>query len=310
MVNDLLDVSRITKDKIRLQRESADLGELVARAGDTVREMFTARGQKLLIETPTRPVRVLADAIRLEQVVGNLMNNASKFTPHGGHVWITVERAGAEAVIRVRDDGEGIDGHTLPHVFEMFRQGDTSLERAHGGLGIGLTLVRQLVELHGGTVEARSAGAEQGAEFVVRLPIESGPAAEARTVPAGAAAQPARPLRILIVDDNVDAADVVAVLLRVRGHEVAVAHSGAAGIDRARALRPEAALIDLGMPLMNGFEVAQRLRGEYDGRLFLIAVSGYSSDEIRRRVREARFDEYLGKPYDLAQVEALLARVP
>jgi PAS domain S-box-containing protein len=310
MVNDLLDVSRVSHGKIQLHRERVELNELIVRSIDALRPTMDAAEKQIAIELPTKPVVMHADPVRLEQVIGNLVHNAVKFTPHGGHIWVSAALAdgGHEVRISVRDDGDGIAGDQLPRVFELFVQGNTSLDRAQGGLGIGLTLVRGLVELHGGTIEARSDGPGQGSEFVVTLPLLE--LAEPAAQPAAGKPGPTprgAPKRILIIDDNVDAANALATLLRYDEHTVTVTHSGAAGITAARTFNPEVALVDLGMPGMNGYEVGERLRGEHKD-LLLIALSGYSGEESRRRARDAHFDEYIVKPLDPAVLEELMSR--
>ena len=307
MVNDLLDVSRVSHGKIQLHRERVGLNELVSRAIDALRPPIEAGKKQIVVELPTKPLVLYVDPLRLEQVIGNLVHNAVKFTPQGGHIWLTatVERAN-RVRITVRDDGDGIAPDLLPHVFDLFMQGSVSLERAQGGLGIGLTLVRGLIELHGGTIAVQSDGPGTGSQFTMTLPLHTGPALAAQP-----ASQPARASgetrRILVVDDNVDAANALAALLRQDRHTVEVAHSGAAAIDAARTFRPQVALIDLGMPGMNGFEVAERLRAALDD-VVLVAVSGYSGDESRRRARAAGFDEYVIKPFDPRAFDELLSR--
>jgi CheY-like chemotaxis protein/two-component sensor histidine kinase len=307
MVNDLLDVSRVSHGKIQLHRERIELNELITRSIDALRPTIDAGAKEIVIELPTAPVVLFADPLRLEQVIGNLVHNAVKFTPHGGHIWVTTQLAtdGREVRVRIRDDGDGIAAEALPRVFEMFMQGNTSLERAQGGLGIGLTLVRGLVELHAGRIEAKSDGPGSGSEFVVTLPVVDGPAAQEAAPPVARGS--GAPQRILIIDDNVDAANALAALLRQDKHAVTVAHSGPVGVETARSFAPDVALIDLGMPGMNGFEVAERLRVQHKD-LLLIAVSGYSGEENRRRAKDAQFDEYFIKPFDAQALEALLAR--
>ena len=307
MVNDLLDVSRISHGKIQLHRERVELNDLIARSLDALRPTIEAGEKQIAVELPAAPVVMFADAVRLEQVIGNLVHNAVKFTPHGGHIWVNAALNNGEEEVRIsiRDDGDGIAADALPRVFDIFVQGNTSLDRAQGGLGIGLTLVRGLVELHGGTIEARSDGPGSGSEFIVRLPLPDIPTPEAV---ATAAREASGPQRILIVDDNVDAATALAALLRLEGHEVAVAHSGPVGLERAKTFNPRVILIDLGMPGMYGFEVAEHLRAAGHHDTLLIAVSGYSGEESRRRARDAQFDEYIIKPFDTQAFEELLSR--
>jgi len=307
MVNDLLDVSRVSHGKIALQRERVDLNELISRAIDTLRPTIDGGHKQLALELPATPVAMFADPVRLEQIFSNLVHNAVKFTPHGGHITIraTLPDGGREVRISVGDDGDGIAPEALPRVFDLFVQGNMSLERAQGGLGIGLTLVRGLVELHGGTIEATSDGAGLGSEFIVRLPLNDVPEFSDEPV---AMRGNGGPKRILIIDDNVDAANTLAALLRHDRHTVMVAHSGPRGIDLVSDFRPEVVLVDLGMPGMNGYEVAQRLRAAGHRDLNLIAVSGYSGEESRRRARDAQFDHYVVKPFDSQVFEELLSR--
>ncbi|HKC38361.1 MAG TPA: hybrid sensor histidine kinase/response regulator, partial [Gemmatimonadales bacterium] len=314
MVNDLLDVSRVSYGKIQLQRQRVELGELVSRSVDALRATIDAAEKEIAIELPTTPVVLFADPVRLEQVIGNLINNALKFTPHAGHIWVSavLTNGDKEVQVSVRDNGEGIAADVLPLVFDLFVQGSTSFDRAQGGLGIGLSLVRGLVELHGGSIEAKSDGPGTGSEFIVRLPVADGAAPESQEPPprrddSGDGAWGGGPKRILIVDDNVDAAAALAALIRKDEHTVAVAHSGATGLETARTFQPDIALIDLGMPGMNGFEVAERMRAAHQDVL-LIAVSGYSGEENRRRAKAAKFDEYVVKPFDVRALRALLSR--
>ena len=310
MVNDLLDVSRIRHDKIQLHRERVALHDVVNRAVDALRSTIDAGQKQVAIETPASPIFLFADPVRLEQILGNLINNAVKFTPQGGHIWVTATEGGDGGdggdgngvSVSIRDDGDGIAADAIGRVFDLFMQGNTSLDRAQGGLGIGLTLVRGLVELHGGTIDAKSDGAGRGSEFIVRLPVQDGPAhAEPRRPVARSG-----PQRILVVDDNVDAANALAALLRQNKHTVTVAHTGPGAIGLTRSFNPQVALVDLGMPGMNGFEVAERLRAA-DKDLVLIAVSGYSGEESRRRAKAAHFDAYVIKPFDPQKLDELLS---
>jgi PAS domain S-box-containing protein len=309
LVDDLLDVSRITRGLIELHREPVDLATVVSHAVEMVAGAVQARGHELMVSLPTRPVRLEADATRLTQVVFNLLNNAAKYTEPGGRIWLTAEREGSEVVVRVRDTGVGIAPELLPRVFDLFTQGERTLDRSQGGLGLGLTLVRSLVEMHGGRVEAHSAGPGKGSEFVARLPALPAAAAESPRAPAP---QPpaARPVRVMVVDDNVDVAEAVAMLLEDLGHVVQIAHSGPQALELARDFRPEAVFLDIGLPGMDGYEVAQRLRAEpgLEGML-LAALSGYGQEEDHGRSRESGFDEHLVKPVGSEELQALLARV-
>jgi PAS domain S-box-containing protein len=311
LVDDLLDVSRITRGKITLQKEPLALAVVIARAVETSRPLIDARRHTLTVTLPPEPLRVEADMTRLAQVVSNLLNNAAKYTEEGGHIELHVERAGADAVVRVRDSGLGIPGDLLPHVFDLFTQGDRSLARSEGGLGIGLTLVKSLVEMHGGTVTAHSDGPGRGSEFVVRLPTLQ--ALPEPSEPEGAA-RPAlcraeRSRRVLVVDDNADAAESLAVLLRLDGHEVCTAHDGAAALETARGFRPEVVVLDIGLPRMDGYQVARRLRAEVGlTEALVVALTGYGQEEDRRRAEQAGFDAHLVKPADPEVLQRLLAR--
>jgi PAS domain S-box-containing protein len=306
MIDDLLDVSRITRGKIALQVGRVDLAAIVERAVEATRPLFERQGITLEVERPPSPLPLEADPTRLEQVTTNLLNNAAKYTNPGGRVIVAAAREGGQAVLRVRDDGVGIAPEMLPRVFDLFAQADGTLARSQGGLGIGLTLVRKLAEMHGGTAEASSAGLGRGSEFVVRLPIPPGELpAEPGDGPASAAAPRAK-LRVLIVDDNVHAAESLAVLVQLWGHETHVAHDGPEALEAACEFRPEVVLLDIGLPRMDGYRVARRLRDEGFAGL-LVAMTGYGQDEDRRRSRDAGFDQHLVKPVDLGMLEGLLA---
>jgi len=310
LVDDLLDVSRITQGKITLRREPTLLEDVVARAIETVRPMMDARGHVLTVTLPPHPVRLDADPARLAQVLGNLLANASKYTPAHGSIWLTAESSDGEVAVRVRDTGAGLAPELLPHVFDLFVQGDGSLDRARGGLGIGLTIVRQLVELHGGRVAAWSAGIGKGSEFTIQLP-RARPAAEppARARPA-ADDRAARPLRILVVEDNEDTAESLTTILELWGHEIRVALDGLAALEAAASWQPEVVLSDLGLPGMDGYALARRLREiPALGRAVLIALSGYGRDQDRCQAFDAGFDHHLVKPPDLEGLAALLARI-
>ena len=310
LVDDLLDVSRITRGKIILQPEPLNAAAVVARAVETSRPFLDARSQILTVEMPQETVQIRGDETRLAQVLSNLLNNAAKFTPEGGRIWITLERAGDEALLRVRDTGIGIPAEMLSTIFDLFTQVDRSLDRSQGGLGIGLTLVRRLVEMHGGSVEAHSAGLNQGSEFIVRLPVLK---QEQTPSIAGNGSVPARLIgpsqRVLIVDDNVDSAESLAVLLRQSGHEVRTTHDGPSALDLTSSYRPEVVLLDIGLPGMDGYEVARRLKQQPGMQaVSLAAVTGYGQEEDRRRSREAGFDYHLVKPVDLAALQEVFTK--
>ncbi|HEX2491388.1 MAG TPA: PAS domain S-box protein [Blastocatellia bacterium] len=308
LVDDLLDVSRITQGKVALAREPLELSTIIHRAVETSRPLIEARRHHLTIALPPGPVRLEGDLTRLVQVIGNLVNNAAKYTDEGGHIRLEAAQEDGAAVIRVRDDGMGIPGELLPHVFDLFTQADRSLDRSQGGLGIGLTLVRQLVEMHGGKVEAKSAGACRGSEFVVRLPTLAPVTAPAESSLDG----PARPapcaLRVLVVEDNIDSAEMMAFVLRFGGHETQMAHNGPDALDAARAFKPQVVLCDIGLPGMNGYDVAARLREQPAfNQTLLIALTGYGEEEAHLRAKEAGFDHHLVKPVKPDALDSLLA---
>ncbi len=310
LVDDLLDVSRVMRGKIELRREPVELATVIARAVETAQPLIEVQGHRLGISVSNESLLLDADPVRLAQVVGNLLTNAAKYTEANGRIWLTAERVGGEAVLKVRDSGIGIAPDMLPHIFELFVQADHTSTKAQGGLGIGLTLVKNLVEMHGGTVEALSAGLGEGCEFVVRLPLlvreRQEPVAERN----GEQRQdtPALGLRLLVVDDNQDAAISLATLLRLQGHDVRVAHDGAAALEAAQTLRPALIFLDLGMPRMDGYEVARRIRTTpgLEGTV-LAALTGWGQQEDRRRTAEAGFDHHLVKPPEPKALERLLS---
>jgi signal transduction histidine kinase/ActR/RegA family two-component response regulator len=311
LVDDLLDMSRITRGRIEIRRERAELAPIVHQAVEAARPLFTRLNHELTVTVPSEPVHLDADPARLTQVIGNLLNNAAKFTDEGGHVRLVVEQGDGEVRIRVRDNGIGIAAAQIPHLFEMFAQADTSLERSRDGLGIGLTLVKALVELHGGVVEAHSEGLGRGSEFTVRLPrvtVASPPTARSSVsdIPLSDKRR-----RILVVDDSRDGAEFLALLLRVSGHDTQEAHDGPAAIEAAQQFRPDAVLLDIGLPGMNGYEVCRRLREQEWGRdLVLIALTGWGQQEDVRRSREAGFNAHMVKPVDHDALIALLGSLP
>ena len=314
LVDDLLDVSRLTRGKIELRKRPVELRPIVEGAVETTRPMMERQGHHLTVSLPGPAVWLKADATRIEQVLANLLNNAAKFTDPGGRIDLAAEVREGQVVLRVRDDGQGIEPDLLPRIFDLFVQEDRSLARSHGGLGIGLTLVRSLIERHGGTVEARSDGPGKGSEMLVRLPtiasIEDLPdAPEACSVstedPDGEEA--AGPASILLVEDNVDAAEALAELLRLWGHEVEVAHDGADAVRVAQERRPDVVLLDIGLPGMDGYQVAGALRSLPDlhGAL-IVALTGYGQESDRQRSRQAGFDNHLVKPVDLEELRRLI----
>jgi signal transduction histidine kinase/DNA-binding response OmpR family regulator len=310
LVDDLLDISRITRGKIRLQLEPVDMASVVAEAVEASRPIIEGRRHRLEVVVAPEPLWVNGDAARLAQVLTNLLNNAAKYTDEGGEVWLTVAPEEGAVVARVRDTGVGIPGESLSAVFNLFTQVDRSLDRAQGGLGIGLTLVRRLVEMHGGTVEAHSDGPGKGSEFVVRLPALHRERSGAGS-PDGAGEPVSAGCRVLVVDDNVDAADSLAMLLRLGGCEVRLAHAGPDAVAEAQAFRPEVVVLDIGLPGMDGYEVAGRLRADPATRgAVLVAVTGYGREEDRARSRQAGFDHHLVKPVDFGLIQGVVASLP
>lgn len=308
LVNDLLDMARVTQGRIRLRRQTVALADIVAAAVETTRPIIEARRHELTLTSPTEPLQVEADPTRLVQVVANLLQNAAKYTEPEGHIWLTVRREGNEAVICVRDTGIGIPTEFLPHLFTPFSQASRSLARSQGGLGVGLALVQGLVKMHGGRVLAFSAGPGQGSEFVVRLPAlvaVQRPTETAQTSCADKNESPAR--RILVVDDNQQVAESLARLLVIMGHQVHTVHDGAAALEAVRTFHPEVVFLDIGLPGMDGYEVAQHLRTQYQQRVRLVAVTGYGQEEDRRRARQAGFDDHLVKPVAKERLQDVLA---
>jgi PAS domain S-box-containing protein len=308
LVDDLLDVSRIVAGKIHLNREPIEVSNFIQRAIEEVQPTIDAGGHELTVTFPARQVVVDGDIVRLSQIISNLLSNAAKYTERPSRIWLTVEQDGDEAVIRVRDEGSGMEPEFISRMFNLFVQADTTLSRTRGGLGIGLTLVRRLVELHGGSVSATSPGLSKGSEFVVRLPISSQAHGKARGriySPSELSKHAGR--RILVVDDNVDAATSVGHLLKMWGHEVQTAYNGPDALSMARTFKPQIVLLDIGMPGMSGYDVAKQLRSEPEFRgLIITALTGYGQPEDRRRSREAGFDHHLTKPPDPTALAALL----
>src|SRR4051812_12764658 len=303
LVDDLLDVSRIRFGKVQLKRAPIDLREVARDAVATSEPLFAAADHRLSLELGNEPVWVNADRVRLAQVISNLLNNAARYTPAGGRIKLAITHGESEAGIAVEDNGIGIEPAQLGRVFEPFAQLKAREALASGGIGIGLALAKALVELHGGQISAESAGAGKGSRFVACLPRASAPQA----VPAGTAAAGTSRRRLLLVDDNVDSATSQAALLRILGHEVEVAYDGEAALAKAGEFRPEIVLLDLGMPGMDGFEVARRLRASKEGkRVKLVAQTGWGQLEDRRRTREAGFDAHLAKPVDIDSLQQLL----
>jgi len=301
LVDDLLDMSRVASGKIRLRPETVELQRVVADAVESSRSQIDAGQHALVLSLSAEPLRLYADATRLAQILANLLTNAAKYTPDGGRIELAAVRQDGHAVITVADNGVGIPHEMLPRVFDLFTQVGQNMDRAQGGLGIGLALVKKLVELHGGTVTAASAG--RGSTFTVRLPIGN-------VAAAAAAPETAKPKGscVLIVDDNLDGAESLAMVLKLGGHTTRIAHSGVAALDAAAAFDPDVVLLDIGLPGgMNGYDVARALRNR-GSTATLVALTGYGSDDDRQRSRDAGFDHHLTKPVELTQIEALLAQ--
>ncbi len=308
LMDGLLEATRVVRGLITLERTRLDLARLVQSMAEDRRPALEQAGLKLTVQTPQTPVWIHGDATRLTQVLENLLDNARRFTDAGGRVEVTLEADVnlREATLRIRDTGVGISPEMLPRLFEVFAQADRSLERSRGGLGLGLTVVRGLVELHGGRVEAASGGPGQGAEFTVRLPLEKEPPALAET---SAVALPVKgKLHVLVIEDHRDAADTLRLFLELQGHEVRVAHTGSAGVAEAIAWAPDAVISDIGLPELDGYQVAARLRANpATAGALLIAVSGYGSEADIRRGLEVGFDHYLVKPAAPEEIQRLLA---
>lgn len=311
LIDDLLDVSRIVQGKVVVKRETLPLATLVERSVESSAPRVAARNQQLHVELPVEPVVLDGDSMRLAQVLSNLINNAAKFSGPGTPITIAAAYAHGEVALRVRDEGAGIAPEFLPHIFDLFAQADQSLDRSQGGLGIGLTLVKHLVELHGGRVEARSEGAGRGTEMVVFLPARVAVPEAIPVAPVGAAKPVARagqPQRVLVVDDLAASAETLMTLLEMEGFEVKIAHEGIAALEIAQEFRPDVVLLDIGLPGMNGFEVANRLRSSASSRnALLIALTGYGEAESRNRSAQAGFDFHMVKPADVNLLLSMLA---
>ncbi len=309
LVDDLLDVGRITRNRLELRMGPVELVSIMQQAAETCRAIAEARGHELIVVPPPEPIRLHADAVRLTQVLSNLLNNACKYTEQQGRIRMRAERTGRDAVIAVSDTGIGIPPDRLESVFEMFSQVEESPTRAQGGLGIGLTLVKRLVAMHGGAVEARSEGPGKGSEFIVRLPIPVEPPAPSVDRAAGEA--PGTTRRILVVDDNEDSAASLAMLLKITGNEAYTAYDGPEALRAAERLRPEVILLDIGLPRMDGREVCRRIRERPWGKdVVVIALTGWGQDEDRRRSRDSGFDHHMVKPVDYGSLMAYLSARP
>jgi CheY-like chemotaxis protein/nitrogen-specific signal transduction histidine kinase len=303
LVDDLIDVARVTSGKVQLRLERVQLGAVVARAVESVGPRVTERHHTLATVLAPEPIWLEADPTRLEQILTNLLTNAAKYTEPGGHLWLNTQKVDGEAEIRVQDDGIGIDPGLLPRIFDLFTQADGSLDRTQGGLGIGLTLTRTLVDLHGGTIVATSEGLGKGSEFIVRLPLASDPApGETSAGEVEAAGRGPRSLRVLLVDDNVDAARSLSLFLKRAGHETSFVHDGVKALETVANFQPDVVFLDIGLPGMNGYDVARAMREKTAATL--IAMSGYTKEEdAQGRV----FDRYLVKPVHPDELLRLLS---
>jgi CheY-like chemotaxis protein len=307
LVDDLLEISRITRDKIELHRQPLLLADVVHGAVETSRPLIDQHRHHLEVRLPDEPLTLCADSVRITQVLSNLLNNAAKYTDLGGRIDLEARRIGPEVEITVRDNGIGIPPGHLPEVFDMFTQAHRAAGRGQGGLGIGLAMVRSLVQMHGGTVEAKSAGAGRGSEFIVRLPLVDTHDADDDAA-AAAHASPLAGQRILVVDDNQDAADTLAMLLEADGAQAHAVYDGAAALAALPGLRPHTVLLDLGMPDMDGFEVARRIRADpTQAGMRIVALTGWGQESDRERTRGAGFDFHLTKPVDLGLLQAWLS---
>ncbi len=308
LLDDLLDVSRITRGTLELRRQRVELSAVVDDAVETSRPIIERGGHELRISLPAGPVHLDADPVRLAQIFGNLLNNAAKYTDVGGRIDLRAERAGDDVVVSVKDTGIGIAADVLPRLFDMFSQAEPALERSQGGLGIGLSLVKGLVELHGGTIVARSEGPGRGSEFIVRLAAAAVARGDEASEPAADPSPRLAGRRILVADDNGDAAESLALLLRLLGNEVRTAGDGEQAVELEADFGPDVVLLDIGMPRLNGYEAARRIREQSgDREMLLIALTGWGQEEDKRLTREAGFDHHLVKPAEPAELQRLLA---
>jgi two-component system CheB/CheR fusion protein len=311
LVDDLLDISRITRGIVTLRKSIIDAAAAIDRAVETISPIIEARRQEHEVRISKKPLWLEGDATRLEQMIANLLANAARYTDPGGHILVKAERQKNTIAITVRDDGIGISTELLPHVFELFSQSERSSDRSAGGLGIGLTLVKSLVDMHGGSVEARSEGLGKGSEFILRLPAIKGAVRKPRRALSEGLGAPNAPRNVLVVDDNQDAVLLLAHLLEAAGHKVEKAYDGLAALAAAKANRPDAVLMDIGLPGLDGYEVAKQMRQDPAlSDVLLIAISGYCQDEDRDRSQNAGFDHHLAKPPDHQELLTLLAGPP
>jgi CheY-like chemotaxis protein len=308
LVDDLLDVARAACGQLELRRETVAIDQVVHDAVEAGRPLLERGGHELHLALPAPTLMVHGDPARLAEIVINLLNNAAKYTPGGGQVWIAAEREGSHVLVKVRDTGVGIAPEALPGIFQMFTQVDTTRDRAQGGLGVGLALARRLAELHGGELTASSAGLDRGSEFVLKLPAAEAHASEPRPMPYPGGEMRGPGMRVLVVDDSEDSAESLAMLLRLGNHTVATAHDGPSALERFGAFVPEVVILDIGLPGMDGYEVAQRIRTlPHGGEVTLIALTGWGRDEERARAFSSGFDHHLTKPVAVEALQRLLA---
>ncbi|HEV3437548.1 MAG TPA: ATP-binding protein [Gemmata sp.] len=307
LIDDLLDLSRIANGKIELRKQRIDIASAVQDALETSGPLIQASGHKLTVSIPPKPVYVDADRTRLAQIFANILNNGAKFTPHGGHIWLAVEQEGSDVVVKVRDNGVGIPTEMLPKIFDMFTQVDSSVDRSQGGLGIGLNLVRGLIEMHGGRIEAHSDGPGMGSEFIVRLSVQFSPDRGYAQDKDGST-RCSSAYRVLVVDDNEDSADSLSMLLDLMGHDTRTAYDGLAAVETANVFRPNVILLDIGLPKLNGYDACRRIREQqWDETVVIIALTGWGNDEDKCRSKEAGFNFHMVKPVDPAALEKLMA---
>ena len=307
LVDDLLDLNRITHDRLELRRSEVELSSVIQQAVEVAGPLVESAGHHLTVDLPDEPIYMDADRDRLAQLFGNLLNNSCKYTRHGGSISVSAKRVDDHVVVTVKDNGAGIPKDKLDTIFDMFMQVDGTAERSQGGLGIGLTLVKRLAQMHGGSVEARSAGEGQGSEFIVRLPVLSRSVVEAQAGSGDESdSQPQR--RVLIVDDNLDSADSLAMLMEITGNKTYRAHDGVEALEAIEKYRPEVVLLDIGLPKLDGHEVCRRMREQPWGKdIVVIALTGWGQEDDRRKSEEAGFNGHLVKPVDYDKLLALLA---
>jgi signal transduction histidine kinase len=302
LIDDLLDVARITSNKLELRREQIELRAVLDAALETSRPLIEQRGHKLTVRVPSVPIRIDGDLVRLAQVVSNLLNNSAKYTERGGRIWLSAAQKKDEAIIKIRDTGIGIPAEVLPRIFEMFTQADRASKGSPGGLGIGLTLVKRLVEMHGGTITAQSAGPGKGSEFIVRVPMAPSHSSRPQARVKGrqeSRTETAKPIRILVVDDNRDSADSLGLLLKLLGNDVRIVHDGLAAVKAANEFEPRVLLLDIGLPQLDGLEAAKQIRQQpWAKQAVMIAVTGWGEIVDRQRSKIAGFDHHLVKPVD------------